>query len=116
MFYEFLGKLIFSINSICRFCFYLVINEKVKPVFTCQNYGCDPSERFGTVPRANLSEPTMPTICTFTLNGASLSTLQCPGIGAFAAFSGMPQVRNKPGAVAHVDAGPLPLGRYYVID
>lgn len=58
----------------------------------------------------------MPTVCTFTLNGASLSTLQCPGIGSFVAFSGMPQDRNKPGAVSHVDAGPLPLGRYYVID
>ncbi|WDD93303.1 DUF2778 domain-containing protein [Burkholderia sp. FERM BP-3421] len=58
----------------------------------------------------------MPTICTFALNGASLSTLQCPGIGAFAAFSGMPQDRNKPEAVSHLDNGPLPPGRYYVVD
>lgn len=40
----------------------------------------------------------------------------CPGVGGFAAFSGMPADRDNPTAVTHADSGPLPPGRYYIID
>src|ERR1700754_1111147 len=54
--------------------------------------------------------------CTFLLNNRPMSTLICPGIGNFAAFSGMPVDRNNPSAVAHPNSGPLPPGRYFIID
>jgi hypothetical protein len=58
----------------------------------------------------------MPINCTFALNSRPLTTLSCPGVGNFAAFSGMPADRNNPAAVAHADSGPLPQGRYYIVD
>lgn len=58
----------------------------------------------------------MPINCTFLLNNRSISTLMCPGIGGFAAFSGMPVDRDNAAAAGHADSGPLPPGRYYIID
>ena len=58
----------------------------------------------------------MPINCTFLLNNQPLTTLTCPGVGALAAFSGMPADRNNPAAVDHADSGPLPQGTYYIID
>ncbi|WP_249290593.1 tlde1 domain-containing protein [Burkholderia humptydooensis] len=54
----------------------------------------------------------MPISCTFALNNQKFSTLQCPGVGAFPAFSGTGKGRDNPAAVAKKDVGPLPPGRY----
>lgn len=55
--------------------------------------------------------------CTFHLNGRALSTLSCPGIGFFPAFSGNEGIkRNNPDSTAIPDTGPLPPGRYYIVD
>ncbi|WP_063533136.1 DUF2778 domain-containing protein [Burkholderia sp. MSMB1589WGS] len=58
----------------------------------------------------------MPISCTFALNNQKFSTLQCPGVGAFPAFSGTGKGRDNPAAVATKDVGPLPPGRYYIVD
>lgn len=55
--------------------------------------------------------------CTFLLNGYGLSTLSVPGVGFFPAYSGNEgNHRNNPDSVAVKDAGPLPPGRYYIVD
>ena len=54
--------------------------------------------------------------CTFALNRRAVSQLVCPGVGSFAAFSGRPEVRNDPTAADKADIGPLPPGRYYIVD
>ncbi|WP_202305111.1 DUF2778 domain-containing protein [Dryocola clanedunensis] len=53
--------------------------------------------------------------CTFYLNGGSLSTLACPGIGFFPAYSGSGKSRNNPTDVAIPKIGPLPPGNYYIV-
>ena len=58
----------------------------------------------------------MPIQCTFSLNKKPMSVLQCEGVGDFAAFSGTDEVKNDPAAVAIPKVGPLPLGRYYIVD
>jgi hypothetical protein len=58
----------------------------------------------------------MPVTCSFRLNNAPLSTFTCSGVGNFTAFSGMPVDRDNPAAVAHAGSGPLPQGRYYIVD
>ncbi|MFK3662680.1 DUF2778 domain-containing protein [Scandinavium sp. NPDC088450] len=55
--------------------------------------------------------------CTFRLNGNALSNLSCPGIGFFPAYSGNTgQHRNNPDSVAVKNIGPLPPGKYYIVD
>ncbi|QGG08207.1 DUF2778 domain-containing protein [Enterobacter cancerogenus] len=55
--------------------------------------------------------------CTFHLNGGQLSNLSCPGIGFFPAYSGNAgQHRNNPDSVAVKNIGPLPPGKYYIVD
>ena len=55
--------------------------------------------------------------CTFRLNGNALSNLSCPGIGFFPAYSGNTgQYRNNPDSVAVKNVGPLPPGKYYIVD
>ena len=54
--------------------------------------------------------------CTFVLNGRPISTLSCVGADPVPAFSGMPNDRNKPEAIAKPKSGPLPRGLYYVVD
>ena len=54
--------------------------------------------------------------CTFHLNGGQLSTLSCPGLGFFPAYSGNAGPnRNNPDAVAIPKVGPLPPGLYYIV-
>lgn len=54
--------------------------------------------------------------CTFHLNGGGFSTLSCPGIGFFPAYSGNKgQHRNNPDSVSIINVGPLPPGRYYIV-
>lgn len=45
-----------------------------------------------------------------------MSTLRCDGVGDCAAFSGDGSGKNNPAAVAVPDVGPLPPGRYYIVD
>lgn len=58
----------------------------------------------------------MPIQCTFRLNNQSMSVLHCDGVGDFAAFSGNDGMKNNPAAVAVPNVGPLPPGRYYIVD
>ena len=58
----------------------------------------------------------MPLTCTFKLNNKTFSTLYCAGVGNFIAFSGTDAGRDNPAAVARKDIGPLPPGRYYIVD
>jgi hypothetical protein len=55
--------------------------------------------------------------CTFMLNSYGLSTLSVPGVGFFPAYSGNAgEHRNNPNSVAVKEVGPLPPGRYYIVD
>ncbi|MCF1472887.1 MULTISPECIES: DUF2778 domain-containing protein [Rhizobium/Agrobacterium group] len=58
----------------------------------------------------------MPITCTYKLNSQPISILNCSGLGGVEAFSGMPQDRNNPSKIAEVESGPLPPGRYYIVD
>jgi hypothetical protein len=58
----------------------------------------------------------MPVACTFSLNSQNTSALSCPGAGFFTAFSGTSSGRDNPAAVAKEGLGPLPPGRYYIVD
>ncbi|RDV00220.1 DUF2778 domain-containing protein [Trinickia dinghuensis] len=58
----------------------------------------------------------MPISCQFVLNNAPLTSLSCNGIGIFTAFSGNGTGRDNPAAVDQPDIGPLPPGRYYIVD
>ncbi|CAN7395394.1 DUF2778 domain-containing protein [Trinickia sp. LjRoot230] len=58
----------------------------------------------------------MPISCQFILNNDRFSTLSCLGVGTFTAFSGNGTGRDNPAAVDKPDVGPLPPGRYYVVD
>lgn len=54
--------------------------------------------------------------CTFYLNGSSLSTLSCPGVGFFPAYSGNSGLhRNNPDSTNVKNIGPLPPGKYYIV-
>jgi len=54
--------------------------------------------------------------CTFHLNGGQLSTLSCPGIGFFPAYSGYEGLNgNNPSSVSIAELGPLPPGRYFIV-
>lgn len=54
--------------------------------------------------------------CTFVLNSRPISALVCEGVGTFPAFSGLADDRNKPDATGKAESGPLPTGRYYIVD
>lgn len=55
--------------------------------------------------------------CLFHLNGRSLSTLSVPGVGFFPAYSGNAgPYRNNPDAANIKGVGPLPPGKYYIVD
>ncbi|MGL4429493.1 hypothetical protein D3C75_311130 [compost metagenome] len=54
--------------------------------------------------------------CTFHLNGGQMSTLSCPGVGFFPAYSGHAGVnRNNSDSVAVKKKGPLPPGKYFIV-
>ncbi|ELY6212396.1 DUF2778 domain-containing protein [Cronobacter dublinensis] len=52
----------------------------------------------------------------FTINNADFSPLLIYGVGTFMAFSGDSTYRNCGGCVALPDKGPLPPGRYLIVD
>lgn len=54
--------------------------------------------------------------CYFHINNGQLSSLSCPGVGFFAAYSGNKgKRRNNPDSVAIPKRGPLPPGKYYIV-
>lgn len=53
--------------------------------------------------------------CTFVLNSQPLSVLTCGGLTA-PAYSGRPGQLNNATAVTDAKRGPLPKGRYYIVD
>lgn len=52
----------------------------------------------------------------FVINNADYSPLSFPGLGTFLAFSGDGAYRNKGGCGMIINQGPLPAGKYYVVD
>ncbi|WP_322014344.1 DUF2778 domain-containing protein [Paraburkholderia sp. J12] len=45
-----------------------------------------------------------------------MSSLHCPGVGDFAAFSGDKSGKDNPSDIAIAGVGPIPPGRYYIVD
>ncbi|MDR5761588.1 DUF2778 domain-containing protein [Caballeronia sp. LZ035] len=58
----------------------------------------------------------MPVSCVFKLNRQVSSDLACTGFGTIEAYSGKDIGRDNPDAVALQGIGPIPPGRYYIID
>lgn len=52
----------------------------------------------------------------FVVNNKPLSPLFIFGVGAFMAFSGDQIYRNRGGCTAIKDKGPIPAGRYWIVD
>ena len=52
----------------------------------------------------------------FVLNNADFSPLTMYGIGTFMAYSGNKEYRNKGGCVGIIEKGPLPPGKYWIVD
>lgn len=52
----------------------------------------------------------------FLVNNAALSPLTIFGLGTFNAFSGNDAYRNRGGCTAIPDNGPIPAGRYWIVD
>lgn len=53
--------------------------------------------------------------CTFTLNGQQFSAFVCDGL-SYTAFSGNGTHRNNPNSGAVAGNGPIPPGRYFIVD
>jgi hypothetical protein len=58
----------------------------------------------------------MPVQCTFRLNKQQTSTLSCSGFGEVTAYSGQEDGRDNPTATSIIDVGPIPPGKYYLLD
>ncbi len=52
----------------------------------------------------------------FIVNNADYSPLTIFGVGTFLAFSGNGVYRNRGGCTMMPDNGPLPAGRYWIVD
>ncbi|MBB5506617.1 DUF2778 domain-containing protein [Paraburkholderia atlantica] len=52
----------------------------------------------------------------FLVNNAPLSPLTIFGVGTFNAFSGHHQYRNRAGCTAVPNDGPIPAGKYWIVD
>lgn len=52
----------------------------------------------------------------FVVNDATFSPLTFYGIGTFLAYSGNDQYRNRAGCIGVPDNGPIPDGRYHVVN
>lgn len=52
----------------------------------------------------------------FVINNADYSPLSFPGLGTFLAFSGNGAYRNKGGCGMIINQGPLPAGKYYIVN
>jgi hypothetical protein len=61
-------------------------------------------------------ERIVPVSCSFLLNNRETSTLYCQGFGSVKAFSGTDVGRDNPFDTGMKDIGPLPRGKYYLID
>ncbi len=53
--------------------------------------------------------------CSFILNSEPLSQFKV-NLNSYQAFSGMRNYVNKPMHICLVDNGPIPIGRYYIVD
>ena len=58
----------------------------------------------------------MPLDGTFVVDSEKLLPLTFLGVGTFMAFSGEGAYRNKGGCAAIKDRGPIPAGRYWIVD
>ncbi len=58
----------------------------------------------------------MPLQGKFIVNDARFCPLIIPGIGTFLAYSGKDQYRNRAGCVGIPGLGPIPQGRYHIVD
>ncbi|MGK3115902.1 DUF2778 domain-containing protein [Candidatus Pantoea formicae] len=54
--------------------------------------------------------------CYLVLNRRELTTLNCPGIGSFPAFSGQNEGRNNPEKINVANIGPIVKGRYFIVE
>ncbi|MGF6956823.1 DUF2778 domain-containing protein [Paraburkholderia youngii] len=52
----------------------------------------------------------------FLVNNARLSPLTINGLGTFNAYSGNDQYRNRGGCTAVPNKGPIPAGKYWIVD
>jgi Protein of unknown function (DUF2778) len=52
----------------------------------------------------------------FIVNNALLAPLAIYGVGTFMAFSGNEIYRNRGGCTAVLNSGPIPAGRYWIVD
>ncbi|MBC8639475.1 DUF2778 domain-containing protein [Caballeronia sp. EK] len=52
----------------------------------------------------------------FVVDNAPTLTLVMAGVGAFLAFSGNDSYRNRGGCTAVAGAGPIPAGKYWIVD
>ncbi|WP_263064080.1 DUF2778 domain-containing protein [Dickeya dadantii] len=52
----------------------------------------------------------------FIVNDANFSPLSFPGFGTYLAFSGNNQYRNHSGCTAIPNNGPIPAGKYWIVD
>ncbi|MCZ4059569.1 DUF2778 domain-containing protein [Pantoea sp. LMR881] len=52
----------------------------------------------------------------FIINGAHYSPLSIYGVGTFLAFSGQGSCLNQSGCEHIPNVGPIPAGRYYIVD
>ncbi|MCX8957205.1 DUF2778 domain-containing protein [Erwinia psidii] len=52
----------------------------------------------------------------FVINNESVSQLIMYGVGSFSAYSGSGEFRNQTGCIDVPKAGPLPPGRYHIVD
>ncbi|WP_084009864.1 DUF2778 domain-containing protein [Pandoraea oxalativorans] len=58
----------------------------------------------------------MPLQGKFVVSGQDLSPLVISGVGTFPAFSGDGSYRNQGGCTARPNQGPIPAGRYWIVD
>ncbi|MGN2434929.1 DUF2778 domain-containing protein [Pseudomonas syringae] len=54
--------------------------------------------------------------CTFELTGQPMSLLKCSNNESYEAFSGITGYTNNPAEVSNAKLGPLPPGRYYILN
>ncbi|UZS62426.1 DUF2778 domain-containing protein [Pseudomonas syringae] len=54
--------------------------------------------------------------CTFELTGQATSLVKCSNNESYEAFSGKSAYANNPAEVGNAENGPLPPGRYYILD
>ncbi|WXF88687.1 DUF2778 domain-containing protein [Pseudomonas syringae pv. atrofaciens] len=67
-----------------------------------------------------MASPTVDTnkvaYCTYELNGQTTSMLHCSNNESYEAFSGREGFVNDPSEISNAKLGPLPPGRYYILD